>query len=112
MMLAEKEEELTRLMKEYYQYDMPALGADLNGLLENEVQKLNESHQHKMASLDNQFSQISKVSTKHLELGSQYQNLDRDKNEPQENAKQKMMGVFDKQSEEYQEVISKANEQK
>ena len=42
--LAQKEEELTYLMKEYYQFDMEGLSYHLQSIVADELIKLNQQH--------------------------------------------------------------------
>ena len=46
--LAAKEEELTALMKEYYEFDMEKLSSELSGVLHSEMNKLDTSKEQRL----------------------------------------------------------------
>ena len=60
--LAAKEEELTALMKEYYEFDMEKLSSELSGVLQSEMNKLDTSKEQRLQGLYKYFQKISTLS--------------------------------------------------
>ena len=107
MLLAQKEEELTYLMKEYYQFDMEGLSDQLKNLVSEQLVKLNQSHIQKLNNIDKKFTEVKTISQKHIQVGSQYTNIQKPEGE-----NENMIDIFDKQSQQYQEMIGDANQKK
>ena len=62
-------------MKEYYEFDMNQLSTELQGVLKNEIHKLDNSKDERLKNLYKLFNKITTLSEEHLKKGSAYQSL-------------------------------------
>ena len=67
-------------MKEYYEFDMSQLSTELQGVLQNEIHKLDASKDDRLKNLYKLFNKITHLSEEHLKKGSAYQSLNELKN--------------------------------
>lgn len=86
--LAQKEELLTRMMKDYYSCDLQDLKTEVTSLTDEHISKLDQEKRKKLDSMNKDLDKILKLSKLHIEKGSKYAMPKQDDTE--------MMEKFDK----------------
>ena len=59
--LARKEEELTRMMKQYYTYDMTKLEDEVANLMDSQIGKISVDKEKKLKKIGEDFTKISSL---------------------------------------------------
>ena len=106
-MLAQKEEELTILMKQYYAYDINQLKEEMAMLCRQQTNSLESQTDKDISSLNDLFGKLSKLSAQHMQKQKYVVQTGED-----EAPNDHLLALFDEQSLKYQEMIGQANEEK
>ena len=70
--IIQKEQELNRLMEEYYKYDMSELKQEVERLLNQESEKISKEKEQKQREIANNFKRIMGLAQDHIAKGSNY----------------------------------------
>ena len=70
--IIQKEQELNRLMEEYYKYDMTELKQEVERLLNQESEKISKEKEQKQREIANNFKRIMCLAQDHIAKGSNY----------------------------------------
>lgn len=101
-MIIQKEQELTKLMQEYYNFDMTELKQEISKILNSETEKINKDKDNKLKEISNSFKRIMGLAKDHIARGSQYKVNELDE--------QRAIDEFERQSEEYEKIVKDANQ--
>ena len=87
---------------------MEKLKTDIDSLTEKQIERVNEQESARLEQIQEQFAKLRKLSKNHVERGAKYQKT----NENSTDLNQELMDQFDKESEDYEKIISEANMEK
>eukprot|EP00347_Sterkiella_histriomuscorum_P020386 403338000 len=102
--ILQKEMELSKLMNEYYTFDMSELKSEVAKLLNSESDKITKEKENKLREIANNFKRIMGLAQDHIAKGTSYKVNELDE--------QRTIEEFEKQSEEYEKIVRDANSQK
>ena len=105
-----KEAELEQVIKEYYRYDMSGLKVEINNMLERETKQVGEEKRVKLEEIKRKFAKLNALSADHVSRGSRHKAALGGSSEG--GADEKLLGDFERYSEQYEEQVKAANAEK
>ena len=96
-----KEQELNRLMIEYYSFDMQSLKDEVDRILNHESDKITKEKEDKLKQIQNNLKRIMTLAQDHIAKGSNYR--------VGESNEQQVLDEFERQSEEFEKIVKEAN---
>ena len=70
--IEQKQNELERLIKDYYSYDLDTLKDEINRILQSKTVEIDTQKESKTSEILQKFKEISTLATNHINKGSQY----------------------------------------
>ena len=114
--IEQKQNELERLIKDYYSYDLETLKVEINRILQSKTLEIDSQKDSKIGEIIRQFKEISTLATNHIQKGSQFATKQTDRRKVNNNNfstdDDYVMEQYEERSQEYEGQVRQANREK
>ena len=99
------------MMKQYYTFDMTKLEDEVANLMNSQIGKISMDKEKKFKKIGEDFTKISSLAEQHIVKGSRFGRQANERQSDEQKASV-VMEQFDKETKDYENIISEANTQK